>query len=172
MTILGLTPSSIPMRPAHFHIKRVIRPNIVALHPHRGARDDDSSGILLDGDSNALGHSISPSDNTSLATTTARAATAMVLQINGNPIPVDAELDLVLSLDPHRTHIHPIRILGAALQDYEACLPQTMSSSVSDRTRSPIFPGTSPRAPRGQEYSCLAWSMRASKRRRGRQGQP
>jgi histidinol-phosphate aminotransferase len=99
MTIFGLTPSSTPMRPAHFDIERVIRPNILALHPYRCARDDYSSGILLDANENALGHSISPSDDTSLATTI-----ATVPQLNGDSATVDAaaEPDHILGLDLHR----------------------------------------------------------------------
>ena len=96
MTIFGLTPSSTPMRPAHFDIERVIRPNILALHPYRCARDDYSSGILLDANENALGHSISPSDDNPLATT------ATAPQLNGNSSLVDAELDSILGLDLHR----------------------------------------------------------------------
>ena len=99
MTIFGLTPSSTPMRPAHFDIERVIRPNILALHPYRCARDDYSSGILLDANENALGHSISPSDDTSLATTV---TTATAPQLNGDSATVDAELDHILGLDLHR----------------------------------------------------------------------
>jgi len=88
------------MRPAHFDIERVIRPNILALHPYRCARDDYSSGILLDANENALGHSISPSDRNSLAVTTA--ATAIAPQLNENSSPVDAEFDTILGLDLHR----------------------------------------------------------------------
>ena len=77
-----------PSRPPHFDIKHVIRPNILALHPYRCARDDYSSGILLDANENALGHSISPSED---STTT--------LQPNGNS-PV--EIDVMLGLDLHR----------------------------------------------------------------------
>ncbi|CCM00728.1 uncharacterized protein FIBRA_02768 [Fibroporia radiculosa] len=58
MTILGLDPSLYPASPAHFNIEEVIRPNILALHPYRCARDDYSEGILLDANENALGHSI------------------------------------------------------------------------------------------------------------------
>ena len=58
MPILGLAPSSTPTKPAHFDIERVIRPNILALHPYRCARDDYSEGILLDANENALGHAI------------------------------------------------------------------------------------------------------------------
>jgi len=58
MPILGLNPSSQPTKPAHFDIERVIRPNILALHPYRCARDDYKNGILLDANENALGCSI------------------------------------------------------------------------------------------------------------------
>ena len=85
MPILGLAPSSTPTRPAHFDIERVIRPNILSLHPYRCARDDYSSGILLDANENSLGHSISKSEGTAL-------------QLNGNSS-VD---DPILGLDLHR----------------------------------------------------------------------
>ncbi|CAE6513314.1 unnamed protein product [Rhizoctonia solani] len=58
MAILGLAESNTPIYPAHFDIEKVIRPNILALHPYRCARDDYQSGILLDANENALGHSI------------------------------------------------------------------------------------------------------------------
>ncbi|KAG6837472.1 hypothetical protein H0H93_009015 [Arthromyces matolae] len=43
---------------AHFTLEGVIRPNILGLHPYRCARDDYQSGVLLDANENALGHSI------------------------------------------------------------------------------------------------------------------
>ncbi|KAG8747696.1 histidinol-phosphate transaminase [Ceratobasidium sp. 414] len=58
MAILGLADTGAPVVPAHFDIEQVIRPNILALHPYRCARDDYQSGILLDANENALGHSI------------------------------------------------------------------------------------------------------------------
>lgn len=58
MPILGLTPSTESPMPAHFDIHRVIRPNILSLHPYRCARDDYKDGVLLDANENALGHSI------------------------------------------------------------------------------------------------------------------
>lgn len=58
MPILGLPKSDVPLHPAHFDIEKVIRPNILALHPYRCARDDYKDGILLDANENALGHSI------------------------------------------------------------------------------------------------------------------
>ena len=60
MPILGLDPSLYPTNPPHFDIEKVIRPNILSLHPYRCARDDYSEGILLDANENALGHSILP----------------------------------------------------------------------------------------------------------------
>lgn len=63
MPILGLAPSTAPIQPVHFDIEKVIRPNILALHPYRCARDDYQEGILLDANENALGHSIPRSSN-------------------------------------------------------------------------------------------------------------
>ena len=60
MTILGLASTNEKVLPAHFDIEQVIRPNILSLHPYRCARDDYQSGILLDANENALGHSIPP----------------------------------------------------------------------------------------------------------------
>ncbi|KAF8644756.1 hypothetical protein AX16_008289 [Volvariella volvacea WC 439] len=58
MAIHGLPASLLPTHPAHFSIENAIRPNILALHPYRCARDDYDQGILLDANENALGHSI------------------------------------------------------------------------------------------------------------------
>ena len=59
MPILGLkTPG--PSKPSHFSLEPLIRPNILALHPYRCARDDYDSGILLDANENALGPSLPP----------------------------------------------------------------------------------------------------------------
>jgi histidinol-phosphate aminotransferase len=62
MPILGLAAPAAPIKPAHFDIEKVIRPNILALHPYRCARDDYQEGILLDANENALGHSIARTD--------------------------------------------------------------------------------------------------------------
>lgn len=62
MTIHGLSESLYPTRPAHFNLESIIRPNILALHPYRCARDDYSEGILLDANENSLGHSIHPNE--------------------------------------------------------------------------------------------------------------
>ena len=55
--------------PATGAAARLARPNILALHPYRCARDDYSSGVLLDANENALGptslptNSLDPYDN-------------------------------------------------------------------------------------------------------------
>ncbi|KAF5380026.1 hypothetical protein D9615_006174 [Tricholomella constricta] len=64
MGIHGVLDSALPTRPAHFSLERAIRPNILALHPYRCARDDYQAGILLDANENALGHSILASSDT------------------------------------------------------------------------------------------------------------
>lgn len=63
MGILGLAPEAAAKSafPQHFDIQAVIRPNILALQPYRCARDDYKTGVLLDANENALGHSIPPS---------------------------------------------------------------------------------------------------------------
>jgi histidinol-phosphate aminotransferase len=58
MPILGLASTVETVNPLHFDIEQVIRPNILALHPYRCARDDYKEGILVDANENALGHSI------------------------------------------------------------------------------------------------------------------
>ncbi|KAJ6532746.1 pyridoxal phosphate-dependent transferase [Mycena vulgaris] len=63
MSILGLAPSASAVGPSHFDIIKAIRPNILALHPYRCARDDYQDGILLDANENALGHSITRAGN-------------------------------------------------------------------------------------------------------------
>ncbi|EAU82771.2 histidinol-phosphate transaminase [Coprinopsis cinerea okayama7 len=62
MSIHGLPPNQPPAYPKHFSLESAIRPNILALHPYRCARDDYSEGILLDANENALGHAIIPSE--------------------------------------------------------------------------------------------------------------
>jgi len=82
MPILGLRPSAKPVYPAHFDIEKVIRPNILTLHPYRCARDDYKVGILLDANENALGHSIQ--------------------ELSGSNIGSNGELESTMSLDLHR----------------------------------------------------------------------
>jgi len=64
MPIHGLSESLYPTKPSHFNLESIIRPNILALHPYRCARDDYSEGILLDANENSLGHSIHPRGTT------------------------------------------------------------------------------------------------------------
>ncbi|KAG5640437.1 hypothetical protein DXG03_008670 [Asterophora parasitica] len=68
MGIHGFPDSALPTAPAHFLLESAIRPNILALHPYRCARDDYQAGILLDANENALGHSIAPDVDTDEAT--------------------------------------------------------------------------------------------------------
>ena len=95
-----------PTRPAHFDIERVIRPNILALHPYRCARDDYTSGILLDANENALGHSIPASnskDSDSATTFTFTSTFTSEPQPNGGNCPSFLpEIDPILGLDLHR----------------------------------------------------------------------
>lgn len=46
------------LKPPHFQLESIIRPNILSLQPYRCARDDYQSGILLDANENALGHAL------------------------------------------------------------------------------------------------------------------
>ncbi|KAJ3171871.1 histidinol-phosphate transaminase [Irineochytrium annulatum] len=57
------------MPSTHFDLQKVIRPNILALQPYRCARDDYSTGILLDANENAFGPSLPSStpDHAALA---------------------------------------------------------------------------------------------------------
>lgn len=81
MPIHGLPPLALA-QPPHFSIEKVIRPNILALHPYRCARDDYQEGILLDANENALGHSIPHSTS--------------------SPSGIDSEITSTLDLDLHR----------------------------------------------------------------------
>ena len=68
MPIHGLPISLSTVKPDHFNIEQVLRPNILALHPYRCARDEYQEGILLDANENALGHSIPrPSESTNVS---------------------------------------------------------------------------------------------------------
>lgn len=51
----------------HFSLEAIIRPNILALHPYRCARDDYQTGILLDANENSYGHSIASAEGDSLS---------------------------------------------------------------------------------------------------------
>lgn len=58
MPVHGLKNYPTVKKPEHFDIEAVIRPNILNLQPYHCARDDYQTGILLDANENALGHSI------------------------------------------------------------------------------------------------------------------
>lgn len=47
-----------------FNIKSLVRPNILSLTPYRCARDDYSSGVLLDANENSYGPALDPSHPT------------------------------------------------------------------------------------------------------------
>ncbi|KAF8582526.1 histidinol-phosphate aminotransferase [Ramaria rubella] len=66
MPIHGLENYTRQPNPKHFDIEKVIRPNILTLLPYRCARDDYQSGILLDANENALGHTIDVSENSAV----------------------------------------------------------------------------------------------------------
>ncbi|KAJ3153671.1 histidinol-phosphate transaminase [Geranomyces michiganensis] len=53
-----------------FSLQSIVRPNIWALKPYRCARDDYSTGILLDANENTHGPALPPSASTTIATNT------------------------------------------------------------------------------------------------------
>lgn len=63
------------MKPSHFNLESIVRPNILSLQPYRCARDDYQEGILLDANENSLGHSL-PSGSTLPHTTNGDASVA------------------------------------------------------------------------------------------------
>ena len=69
----------VELKPAHFRLENLIRPNILSLKPYRCARDDYQQGILLDANENSLGHSL-PAGSFIPHTTHATSAS------NGTPI--------------------------------------------------------------------------------------
>ncbi|KAL0958055.1 hypothetical protein HGRIS_000232 [Hohenbuehelia grisea] len=106
MPILGLKPSSKPVNPSHFDIEKVIRPNILSLHPYRCARDDYQDGILLDANENALGHSIPRQTNES--NIAPELQSALDLNLNRYPDPSqDGIKERIASLRsiPGRDHV-------------------------------------------------------------------
>lgn len=66
-TVKGISPETSAriknMKPPHFKLEELIRPNILSLKPYRCARDDYQQGILLDANENGLGHSL-PAEST------------------------------------------------------------------------------------------------------------
>ena len=112
-----------PSYPPHFNLKDIIRPNILALHPYRCARDDYEEGVLLDANENALGPALF-SDVPPLVDTKAKDKA----KTNGDAtqnLPPSAENDPLAGLDisslslhryPSPTHI-PIKERIAALRN-------------------------------------------------------
>ena len=110
MSILGLEPATTSTHPPHFDIETVIRPNILALHPYRCARDDYTEGILLDANENALGHSVpyTPKTNQNHQ------------GLNGEELKNALELDLHRYPDPSHSNI---KSLLASLRGGPPVLP-------------------------------------------------
>ncbi|KAF9425457.1 histidinol-phosphate transaminase [Podila epigama] len=52
---------------ANYSVRDIVRPNILSLKPYRCARDDYSSGILLDANENAYGPALQPGSEASVA---------------------------------------------------------------------------------------------------------
>ncbi|KAG0039671.1 histidinol-phosphate transaminase [Podila clonocystis] len=69
---------------ANYSVKDIVRPNILALKPYRCARDDYSSGILLDANENAYGPALNPGSEA--------AAASSGLDINRYPDPHQHDL--------------------------------------------------------------------------------
>ncbi|KXN85584.1 Histidinol-phosphate aminotransferase [Leucoagaricus sp. SymC.cos] len=81
------------VNPPHFNIENVLRPNILALHPYRCARDDYSEGILLDANENAMGHSIpKPTQQNETSELTEDLADTLDLDLHRYPDPSHPEI--------------------------------------------------------------------------------
>ena len=104
-----------------------------------------------------------------------RYCAAAPLQLNGlrDPFPVDAELDLILSLDPHRYPDPSHSNIKSRIAELRG-LPSTdhVFLGVGSDEVIDLPMRISASAWRTREYSRLVWSMRACKRLRSRQGQP
>ncbi|KAG9322796.1 hypothetical protein KVV02_005544 [Mortierella alpina] len=77
------------MAAASYSVKDIVRPNILALKPYRCARDDYSSGVLLDANENAYGPALNPSSDAAVA--------SAGLDINRYPDPHQADLKTLLA---------------------------------------------------------------------------
>lgn len=62
MTVAGVSSEAsahvASLKPPHFVLEDIVRPNILSLQPYRCARDDYQDGILLDANENSLGHAL------------------------------------------------------------------------------------------------------------------
>ncbi|KAF9965296.1 histidinol-phosphate transaminase [Mortierella alpina] len=81
------------MAAASYSVKDIVRPNILALKPYRCARDDYSTGVLLDANENAYGPALSPSSDAAIA--------SAGLDINRYPDPHQADLKNLLAKFRH-----------------------------------------------------------------------
>ncbi|CAO3564551.1 unnamed protein product [Mortierella alpina] len=77
------------MAAAAYSVKDIVRPNILALKPYRCARDDYSTGVLLDANENAYGPALNPSSEAAVA--------SAGLDINRYPDPHQADLKNLLA---------------------------------------------------------------------------
>ena len=169
MTILGLTPSSALTRPARCDIERVIRPNILALRPHRCARDDYSSGIFWTR-IKMLSATSSPRPTTPLCNHHRYCAAAqrepLLRRCKARPYPrprSSSPLRSIPSKHQEQSRIAKLRGLPS---------PDHVFLGVGSHEVIDLPMRVSASAWRTREDSRLVWSMRAGKRRRGRQGQP
>ncbi len=77
------------MAASSYSVRDSVRPNILALKPYRCARDDYSSGVLLDANENAYGPALNPSSDAAVA--------SAGLDINRYPDPHQADLKNLLA---------------------------------------------------------------------------
>ena len=70
----------------HFNLEAIIRPNILVLQPYRCARDDYQSGILMDANENAYGHSIVNTTASGNATPSQEAVAAFLAEHLATPL--------------------------------------------------------------------------------------
>ena len=74
------------MPATHFNLEAIIRPNILILQPYRCARDDYQSGILMDANENAYGHSIVTAPVKGSATASQQADAAFLAEHLATPL--------------------------------------------------------------------------------------
>lgn len=70
----------------HFKLEAIIRPNILVLQPYRCARDDYQSGILMDANENAYGHSIVNTTVNGCATSSQKDEAVLVAEHLARPL--------------------------------------------------------------------------------------
>lgn len=75
------------LKPAHFDLTKLIRPNILALQPYRCARDDYQEGVLLDANENSIGHGLPQSNSDGPGCVESEEADLLRLPLNRYPDP-------------------------------------------------------------------------------------